>query len=80
MEESARADLLLLASTFSDAACVSLQAIGQRALNDNTFFARVSAGSNFTLRTYDRLVRWFAENWPEGTEWPRHIEQPEVAE
>jgi len=75
MEEIARSDLLLLADKFSVAADMSLQAIGQRALNDNTFFARLAAGSNFTLRTYDRLVAWFSENWPSGTEWPGRIER-----
>lgn len=76
MEESARADLLHLAAKFSAVAGVSLPAIAQRALNDNTFFTRIGEGSNFTLRTYDRLVVWFSENWPKGAAWPAEVVRP----
>jgi hypothetical protein len=80
MEESARAILLLLAARFSDAEHVSLQAIGQRALKDNTFFLRIGGGSGFNVRTYDRLVAWFSENWPNRAEWPAQIERPALTQ
>ena len=73
MEETLRSNLLLLAAKFSTATQTSRPTIALRALNDNTFFTRVSAGSGFTLSTYDRLVTWFSENWPDGIEWPTQI-------
>ncbi len=76
MEESARADLMLLAARFSDVEGISLQAVGLRALKDNTFFRRIAQGSGFNVRTYDRLVVWFSENWPDGAKWPTEVVRP----
>lgn len=76
MEEIARAELLTLANAFALAKNVSLATIGQRCLNDSSFLVRVSAGSNFTFRTFDRVVAWFSANWPEGTEWPAEVKRP----
>jgi hypothetical protein len=80
MEETLRTHLLDLARIFGDAAKVSASTVGKRALNDNTVLARIAAGDmGFNIRTYDRLVAWFAENWPEGTEWPDNVERPAPA-
>lgn len=78
MEKSPRTDLLLLAAKFSDAAGVSVQAIGQRALKDNTFFMRIGKGSGFTFRTYDKLIIWFSDNWPNEAKWPEEVARPDV--
>ena len=77
MEETLRTHLLDLSRTFSDATKISPATVGKRALNDNTVFARLAAGDmGFNIRTYDRLVGWFSDNWPEDSEWPEGIERP----
>lgn len=53
--------------------------IGKAALNDNSFFSRIEAGGGFTVRTYDRVVSWCAENWPAGVAWPAGVRRPQVA-
>ncbi len=79
MEEIARSELLTLATAFSFALNVSLATLGQRCLNDNSFFTRISSGSNFTLRTYDRVVLWFSANWPDDVAWPAEVARPDRA-
>lgn len=78
MEESLRHSLLALAAAFEAATDISPATVGKRALNDNTFFNRLREGRGFNVRTYDRLVAWFAAEWPEGVAWPDHVERPKV--
>lgn len=78
MEETLRTSLIELASRFETAANVTPATVAKRALNDNTFFARIGDGkTGFNIRTFDRLVQWFAENWPEGAEWPASVPFPD---
>ncbi len=76
METVLRANLAALLAEYSLRAEATAAMVGRQALNDNTFFTRLGAGANFTVRTYDRLVQWFSDRWPEGLEWPRDIERP----
>lgn len=76
MEQTLRKHLLQCAAAFEATTGDSLPAIGKRMLNDNTFFARIARGGGFTVRTYDRALRWFSENWPVGLEWPEGVPDP----
>lgn len=78
MEEILRQHLALCAAAYQRAAGVTPASIGKRALNDNTFFARcVEGASGFTIRTYDRVLAWLSENWPDDTEWPPQVPRPD---
>lgn len=70
MEARLCAALKDLTDAFTEATDMSVATIGKRALNDNTFFQRVAAGDGFTLKTFDRVIRWFSDQWPAGTRWP----------
>ena len=77
MEETLRNHLLELARLFEAKTGITAGTVGKRALNDNTVFARLRAAeTGFGVRTYDKLVRWFSENWPNGAKWPKDIERP----
>jgi hypothetical protein len=32
-----------------------------------------------TVRTFERAMLWFSENWPDGKPWPKGIVRPKVA-
>jgi hypothetical protein len=72
MEETLRQTLFALA----DASGFTRQTIGKRALNDNTFFARIERGDGFNVKTFDRVLRWLSDNWPASTKWPANVERP----
>ncbi len=78
MEETLRQHLLDLGRIYASSdGGVSLSGIGKLALNDNTAFSRLRlAESGFNIRTYDRLVHWFSENWPHGVAWPADVPCP----
>ncbi len=78
MEHTLRSSLEILAAQFTAATDLSKAAIGQRSINDNTFFTRLAKGeAGFNIRTYDRVVLWLSENWPEGIDWPDGVARPE---
>lgn len=76
MEEFLRASLLDLADRFEAACGVTPATAAKRALNDNTFFARIEGGAGFSVRTADRLLQWFSDNWPADAQWPEGLDRP----
>jgi hypothetical protein len=80
MEETLRLHLATCVAAFERLTGITPQSVGKRALNDNTFFRRVvDQGQGFTVKTYDEVMRWFDENWPEDTDWPGDVPRPEAA-
>jgi Meiotically up-regulated gene 113 len=62
--------LAALATAFIAATGWSNSAVWNKSIKDSRFFDRVQAGHSFGVRTYDRIVRWFADNWPPDVSWP----------
>lgn len=58
MEQELRDRLFETAAKLKALADISEQTIGQKAINDNTFFKRAREGAGFTVKTYDRLMAW----------------------
>lgn len=54
----------------------SLSSPSMRVFGDGKSFARIAAGGDLTTGNFERAMRWFSENWPEGTEWPSEVERP----
>lgn len=77
MEHLLRSHLLSLAEALEAHAGVTPATIGKRALNDNSFIARVRDGQGFTVKTYDRVVSWCNDNWPQGLKWPADVPLPQ---
>jgi hypothetical protein len=80
MEETLRHHLFLCVRAFERATDTTPATVGKRALNDNTFFARISEGQGFTVRTFDRVMEWLSANWPHDAEWPEGVERPDARE
>jgi hypothetical protein len=56
--ETVRRNLLARAAAFSEARKVSFSAISEAATKDSKFLARVQAGENFTIKSYQRVIDW----------------------
>lgn len=41
-------------------------------------FTRLNAGAGCNLRTAERMIGWFDENWPEDLEWPGEVLRPSL--
>lgn len=56
--DAVRQTLIARATAFSEAHGYSFSRIGDEALADSKFLARVRAGDNFTIKTYQRVIDW----------------------
>lgn len=71
MENELRKILLETAAAFAKASDCAVSTVGRRVKNDPNFFNRLSDPENsFTARTFDQVMRWCADNWPEGKHLP----------
>lgn len=63
MENELRANLIASAERLTALTGISEKTIGQKSINDNTFFPRirgegVDRPAGFTVKTYDRVMDW----------------------
>lgn len=38
--------------------------VATKVMNDGKFFDRIESGAGFTMRTYEKVMKWFHENTP----------------
>lgn len=81
MERTLSHNLTALATAYTSAMNVSLATLSERAAGDWRFFQQVAAGAlNYRIRSYDRAMTWFSDNWPAGLEWPDDVPRPTALE
>ena len=56
--DAVRQHLLMRAKAYCEARSCSFSHIGEEAIKDSKFLARVQAGENFTVKTYQRVIDW----------------------
>lgn len=73
-----KAQILTLADTYGRHLKLSHWAVSMRAVKRGDFFDRwmKNPSAGCTMRTGERLVKWFSDNWPEDLEWPADIARP----
>ena len=76
MEGELKANLRALADAYLAVSPGKETGLWLRAANDARFMSRVEGGKSFTVKTYDRAVAWFADNWPDRAEWPEFVARP----
>lgn len=75
MEETLRLQLAQCLSLYEGLTGVKPSAVSRRAVNDARFVERVLAGEGFTVRTYDKVIQWLSDHWPEAN-WPDGVPRP----
>lgn len=74
------ADVLLsLASTLSAHVGRAEATISFKAVGHGRLFARLRNGDGCTMRTAQRALDWFDENWPDDLAWPADVQRPSAA-
>jgi hypothetical protein len=77
MENELRSNLLAVATAFAAAERCGLSTVSRRCRNDSGFFHRLfDESKSFTARTFDEVMRWFSDNWPDGADWPLSVCRP----
>lgn len=73
-----RTQLSTLAAQYASAMGVSEARVATIAMNDGSFFKRISSGGSCSVDVYLRLKQWFADHWPPDLEWPAGVDRPSV--
>ena len=70
--------LIDLANRYCEATGKTRIAVSKRVFNDGKVLDNLADGKDITLGRFERAMRWFSENWPENTAWPKHINRPKA--
>lgn len=76
MEAELKSNLLAVGALFASATGLAPSTVGMRVARDARFFDRLNDGKGFTVKTYDSVLCWFSENWPQGIAWPVDVPRP----
>lgn len=76
MEAELKRHLLSLVEAYAGALSIGVTTVWRQAINDPAFQERLRSENTITLRTYDKAVAWFDENWPSERDWPAEIPRP----
>lgn len=76
MESELKEKLSMLAVEFARVSGRKPGGIWAEAAKDGRFMDRIESGQSFTVRTFDRAVQWFSDNWPDGGVWPDCVARP----
>lgn len=80
MQDELVENLRSVFSAYEKASKLSPSTVWMRAAKDARFMSRIDAGSSFTVKTYDSVMRWFSRNWPDGAKWPKTVARPSSRE
>lgn len=76
MEAELNRHLLSLVEAYAGALGIGVTTVWRQAINDPAFHERLRSENTITLRTYDKAVAWFDENWPAASTWPAEVPRP----
>ena len=73
------ADLQVICGLYRDATGRSEARISDLACANPYLFKRLRANKGCTIATYNRVLAWFSDHWPDGVQWPAEIPRPQPA-
>lgn len=50
--------------------------MSKRVFNDGKVLDNLADGKDITIGRFERAMRWFSDNWPDGAEWPADVPRP----
>ncbi|BCZ75882.1 hypothetical protein [Acetobacter phage phiAX1] len=67
--------LLTLSKSYCNLRGISERTASGIIFRDSRTIVRVKEGGSLTVRSFERALNWFRENWPEGSEWPDGVDR-----
>jgi hypothetical protein len=68
--------LTQLAETLSAHSGRSEATISNKAAGNATLFERLRTGKGCNIRTAQKVLDWFSDNWPVDLQWPADVPRP----
>ncbi len=73
-----RSQLLTVADAYASARKLSRSRVSTIVFNAGLALDRIASGKDLTTGNWERAMRWFSENWPDGAEWPSSVKRPDL--
>lgn len=74
-----RDKLLTVADAYAAARQLSRSRVSTIVFNAGLTLDRIASGRDLSTGNFERAMRWFSDNWPEGAVWPDKIARPAPA-
>ena len=71
--------IIALADIWLKATGLRETTLSNRLFGESKKLALLRGGADLTTGRYRLAVRWFAEHWPDGVEWPDIVPEPSRA-
>jgi hypothetical protein len=71
-----RSQLLTVADAYASARKLSRSRVSTIVFNAGLALDRIASGKDLTTGNWERAMRWFSENWPDGAVWPPTVSRP----
>ena len=69
-------NLLTLANAYANRRKVSTATVSNLVVGHARLFQRLRRGGSCTLKTFQKALKWFSDNWPDDLFWPFEIPRP----
>jgi hypothetical protein len=70
-------NILFLARSLAEHRNNSLATVSLRAAGQGLYLSKLEAGEiGLTYARYDKVMLWFASNWPDDLQWPTAVPRP----
>ncbi len=73
-----RSQLLTVADAYASARKLSRSRVSTIVFNAGLALDRIASGKDLTTGNWERAMRWFSDNWPDGADWPPTVSRPGV--
>lgn len=67
--------LLTLSKSYCNLRGISERTASGIIFRDSRTIVRVKEGGSLTVRSFERALTWFRENWPEEASWPEGVDR-----
>lgn len=71
-----REQLIVVADAYCVARQLSRARVSTIVFNAGSTLDRIVSGRDLNTGTFERAMRWFSDNWPEGADWPSDVARP----
>ena len=73
--KSLRSQLIAVADAYGTARNLSRSRVSTIVFNAGMALDRIASGKDLTTGNFEKAMRWFHENWPEGALWPEGVKR-----
>jgi hypothetical protein len=69
--------LIRVTDAYCAASGVTRSTVSNRIFMDGKRLDSIAGGTDLNTRSFEKAMRWFSANWPDGVVWPEGIARPE---